>query len=304
VVRIGLDIGGTKTDAVVLGAAGSVEHRVRRATGFGPDAVLDGAEQIVLDVLAEAGAPLSGVESVGVGIPGVVDPVSGRVRHAVNLGVTDLEIATVLSSRLGVPVMVENDVKTAALGAYHLLGLHGPAALLNLGTGLAAGVVVDGRVWRGARGGAGEIGHIPVDPEGALCSCGQRGCLETVASGSGLARLWPSDAPLPAVELFDRADDGDAAALAVRDTLAHGVASAVRVLVLAVDVDTVIIGGGLSNLGERLLDPVLDVLRSWSTESAFLASLDLAGRVRLLPAELGAAAVGAALLGAKAELVA
>jgi len=302
-VRIGLDIGGTKTDAVALDRTGREAARVRRTTGFGPDAVLAGAEAAVRAVVARAGAVLADVDAVGVGIPGVIDEESGDVRHAVNLGVAELALSTRLSGRLGLPVTVENDVKAAALGAYHLLGLSGSAALLNLGTGLAAGIVVDGRLWRGARGSAGEIGHIPIDPGGAACSCGQVGCLETVASGSAVTRLWQSTAALPAVELFDRADAGDGRAVEVRRTLVGGVAAAVRMLALSVDVETIIIGGGLSGLGERLAVPVAEALADWAVSSAFLASLELPSRVRMLPIGVSAAAVGAALLGAQTELV-
>ncbi|MHA7985647.1 ROK family protein [Rathayibacter sp. CAU 1779] len=296
-MRLGLDIGGTKTDAVVLDGRGGVRASVRVPTGIGPAAVLDSAERSVRAVIEQAGTGLAAAETIGVGIPGMVDPESGRVRHAVNLAVEELALGDELSLRVGVPVRVENDVKAASLGAYHLLRLSGSAALLNLGTGMAAGIVIDGELQRGSGGGAGEIGHIPVDPNGAVCSCGQRGCLETLASGSGIARMWPSTAALPAVELFDAADAGDERARNVRETLAAGVASAVRVLVLTVDVQTVVIGGGVSNIGGRLLAPVLEVLREWERDSAFLRSLDLADRVRMLPAGLPAAAVGAALIG-------
>lgn len=296
-MRVGLDIGGTKIDAVVLDDDLNVIAKVRIPTGLGPDRVLASAERAVREVVAVPDASLRDVSSVGIGIPGMVDAAAGEVRHAVNLEVEHLALADELALRIGAPVRVENDVKAAALGAYHLLGLSGSAALLNLGTGLAAGIVVDGCLWRGAEGGAGEIGHIPVVPGGVLCSCGQRGCLETIASGSAVARLWPSKTEPPAVALFDAADAGVPRAQEVRRALAEGVASAVRVLVLTVDVGTVVIAGGLSNLGDRLLAPVRDVLRDWSADSAFLASLGLASRVRMLPPELSVAAVGAALVG-------
>lgn len=303
-MRIGLDIGGTKTDSIALDSAGRELARVRRDTGFGPEAVLAGAEIAVQEAVARAGASLGDLDAVGVGIPGVVDESSGQVTHAVNLGVTELDLSARLSARVGVPVRVENDVNAAALGACHLLGLARSAALLNLGTGMAAGVVVGGRLWRGARGGAGEIGHVPIDPEGAVCSCGQRGCLETVASGSAIARLWPTDAALPSVELFDRADAGDPRARDARRTFVRGVATAVRMLALTVDVETVIIGGGLSRLGERLSRPVACVLDQWAQTSAFLASLELPGRLMMLPADVPVAAVGAALLGSEPETIA
>jgi predicted NBD/HSP70 family sugar kinase len=113
-------------------------------------------------------------------------------------------------------------------------------AYLNLGTGLAAGLVLGGRLWRGSRGVAGEIGHIPVDPAGPLCPCGQRGCLELMASGSAVARQWPPDEPKPVRALFAAADAGDALAIEVRARLVDNVAAAVRLLVLTVDVDDVV----------------------------------------------------------------
>jgi len=296
-MRIGLDIGGTKTDAVAIGAGGRELARVRRASGFGADQVVGCAEEAVREVVRRTGGRLTDVTGVGVGIPGVVDAATGRVRHAVNLGVAEVPLADLLSKRLGAAVIVENDVKAASLGAWHLLRLTGSAALLNVGTGLSAGIVVGGRVWRGPRGTAGEIGHAPIDPAGVACSCGQTGCLETLASGSAIARMWRTDAALPAVELFDRADAGEAAAMRVRGVFVDGVAQAVRMLVLSVDVETIVIGGGLSGLGERLQTPLREVFHHWAAASPFLASLDLPGRTRLLPAGTPAAAVGAAMLG-------
>ncbi|HKT56851.1 MAG TPA: ROK family protein [Microbacterium sp.] len=296
-MRIGLDIGGTKTDAVALAPDGRELARVRRPSGFGADEVVASADEAVREAVRRAGIGLADVTSVGVGIPGVVEVSTGRVRHAVNLGVADLNLAELLSRRLGAAVLVENDVKAASLGAWHLLGLSGSAALLNVGTGLSAGIVANGRVWRGPRGTAGEIGHVPVDPTGLDCSCGQVGCLETLASGSAIARRWTTDAALPAVDLFDRADAGDDAAIRVRDVFVDGVAQAVRMLVLSVDPETIVVGGGLSALGGRLQDRMREVFDRWAEASAFLASLDLPGRTRLLPSGTPVAAVGAAMLG-------
>lgn len=296
-MRLGIDIGGTKTDAVAVDEGGALAQRVRLATGFGHAAVVETAVAAVSRIGELTGLSPAGFQSIGVGVPGMVDTVSGHVAHAVNLGLERLELGGMLAGRLGVGVRIENDVKAAALGAYHVLGLSGTMAFLNLGTGMAAGIVVDGRLWRGSTGIAGEIGHIPVDPAGALCGCGQRGCLETVASGSGVARQWTSDDPLPVRALFAAAADGDREAQAIKARLAEGIASAVRVLVLTVDVGTVVIGGGLSHLGERLLGDVHEVLHDWERTSPFLASLDLPARVRLVPEGTPVAALGAALVG-------
>lgn len=297
-MRVGVDIGGTKTEAVAIDAAGAVLGEVRVSTGFGADGVVTSTVDALHRLADAVGVTPRGFESIGVGVPGAVDPLSGRVTHAVNLGLDGLDLGTELAARLGAPVSIENDVNAAALGAFHLLGRSAPSSMayLNLGTGLAAGLVLAGRLWRGSRGTAGEIGHIPVDPAGPLCSCGQRGCLEMVASGSAVARLWPTGTSHPVRSLFEAADTGDVLAIEVRERFVDNVASAVRVLVLTVDVDDVVIGGGITSLGDPLLAAVHAVLRRWAVESAFLASLELPDRVRLAPGGLPVAAVGAALI--------
>jgi glucokinase len=298
-LRVGIDIGGTKTDAVAVASSGEIVQRLRLPTGFGPDAVLETAVAAVTQLAALTQTEITGFTSIGIGIPGAVDNGTGRVTHAVNLGLEGLELGAELSRRLGRPVRIDNDVNAAALGAFHLLEKHEhlSMAYLNLGTGLAAGIIIDGRVWRGSRGTAGEIGHIPVDPNGPECPCGQRGCLEMVASGSAIARQWPTDDPKPARALFAAAAAGDARAIEVRQRFVENVAAAVRILVLTVDVDSVVIGGGLSSLGPVLLDDVRGVLASWEAASAFLASTGLSSRVAIVPVEFPAAAVGAALVG-------
>jgi len=302
-MRIGLDVGGTKTDAVALDAAGTIIGRVRLPTGWGPDAVTQTILDAVGAVAADAGA--GDVRSVGIGIPGQIRPGSGRVVHAVNLGVERLDLAAALTPRLGVPVRLENDVKAAALGAYALQAAAGPApdsmAYLNVGTGIAAGIVSRGTLWRGARGTAGEVGHISVDPNGPLCRCGQRGCIEAFAGGGAIAERWAKRSALPVRDVFDAADEGDPSALQLRAGLARGVAAAVRVLVLTADVDIVVLGGGVTALGDRLMTDVAAELSASAEASPFMRSLHLTDRVELLPPGSPAAALGAALVGADGD---
>ncbi|WP_438856436.1 ROK family protein [Agromyces sp. M3QZ16-3] len=305
-MRLGIDIGGTKTAAVAIGEDGELSDQVRMPTGFGAEEVVATALRTVERMSELAGVDARAFHSIGIGIPGSVDSGTGRVTHAVNLGLEGLDLGPRLADRLGIDVRVENDVKAAALGAHHLLGVADgirahSMAYLNLGTGLAAGIVLDGHLLRGGRGVAGEIGHIPVDPAGDRCACGQRGCLETLASGSALATLWPSAHRYPAIDLFDRADAGEHDAVAVRERFLVGVASAVRLLALTTDVDDIVIGGGLAALGDRLLAGTRRVLGGWAEDSAFLASLDLPRRVQVIPRGFPAAAVGAALIGEELE---
>lgn len=305
---VGLDIGGTKILGALLDPEGAVVATVRRSTVHGADGLVAGAAQAVRDVLAAGGVEITGLRGVGLGIPGIVDHRSGTVKHAVNLGVHDdeLPLADLLSAELGgVPVVVENDLNVAAVGAAHVLERsadeavdHEDLAFLALGTGLASGLVLDGQLRRGVSGAAGEIGHIPVDPLGPECPCGQRGCLERFASGKALEAAWPSRHGKPSpVELFEAARAGDAEAIVVKDRFASATASAVRLLVLTTDVRHVVLGGGVAQLGTELLDAVQDALREQAKVSPFLGSLKLAERVRLAPTDVPVAAVGAAVLG-------
>ncbi|GAB3600361.1 ROK family protein [Microbacterium tumbae] len=301
-VRVGLDVGGTKTDAVAVAPDGTIVARVRRPTGWGDDAVVGSIVAGVHALREESGLDRSGISSVGVGVPGLVEPGSGRVLHAVNLGVESLDIAARAGAVLSLPIAVENDVKAAALGAAALRGDETSMAYLNLGTGVAAGIVSEGRIWRGARGTAGEVGHIGVDPNGRVCGCGQRGCIETLCGGGALAKAWQRPGALPIRDIFDAAEEGDPLARELRADLARGAAAAVRVLVLSVDVETVVIGGGITALGDRLRAQIVAALHREAEGSRFLRSLRLHERIELLPAGSPAAALGAALVGASAAI--
>jgi glucokinase len=295
-VRVGVDIGGTNTDAVVLDDAGAIAHSLRLPTGWGGDAVLSTATDAVRQLAGVAGILPSSFASIGIGIPGAVDVEHGTVSHALNLGVARLDLGALLSASLGAPVRVENDVNAAALGAFHQLGLAPTQSMayLNLGTGLAAGLVLNGTLWRGSTGAAGEIGHILIDPAGPLDKDGQPGALEVMASGSGIASQRPGSVS----DMLAAAAAGDEHAAEIRRRMLDGIASAVRVLVLTLDVDLVVIGGGISSLGDTLLADVRDVFSNWEASSPFITSLGLGERVRMLPRDASSAATGAAWLGA------
>ncbi|MGN8245872.1 ROK family protein [Cellulomonas soli] len=301
---VGLDVGGTKVQAVLLDADGGVHERWRVPTRRGLSGVTASAAEAVEGVLRAGGVPAAHVRGVGVGLPGVVDPRHGTVENAVNLGITGREpFAEVLSGRLGgVPVQLENDLNAAVLGAAHVLDVVegqpvDDLAFLALGTGLAAGLLLHGDLRRGARRAAGEIGHLIYLPGGLPCPCGQRGCLEQYASGSALDTAWPTadDRPAPAA-LFEAAAAGDERAVQVRDTFVRAVVAAIRVLVLSCDPERIVIGGGVSELGGPLLEQVVAELDRQSASSPFLATTAMPDRIRLVPPGLPVGAVGAALV--------
>ncbi|MDQ7028256.1 MAG: ROK family protein, partial [Ardenticatenia bacterium] len=262
---VGLDVGGTKTDVVLVNESGGVISAMRFPTPTGSGAhVAEGILTGVRLVLEKAGAVLEDVSAVGIGVPGQVE--SGTVRRAVNLGIEEFPLAQHVADHVGreVAVIVENDVYAAALGAYDLLSRQAPVrhmVYLGVGTGISAGVVLAGDLYRGAHGMAGEIGHVVVDPEGEPCNCGARGCLETVASGPALARqakaavaagratrlgdLRPLDAPA----VFRAAREGDSVALKIVERGGYYLAKAVQWLLLCYDVDKVVLGGGLAHEG-------------------------------------------------------
>lgn len=271
---VGVDVGGTKLLAVVLdrGDAASVPRGVaRRPTPRGAPALVDAVAGVVEDALADAGGVTP--DAVGVGLPGLID-LDGVLRLGPNVpGVVDLDLERPVADRVGVPVRVENDASCAAW-AEHRRGAsrgHDHAVLVTLGTGIGAGIVIDGRLHRGANGMAGEPGHMIVDPRGPRCPCGQRGCWERFASGSGLGQLG-REAALAGrgdtlIELAGgdpegvrgehvtaAARAGDAGARAVLDVFGWWVALGVANLVNVLDPQIVVLGGGLAGDVDLFLD--------------------------------------------------
>ncbi len=186
---VGADIGGTKTAILVVDADGTVLARSIAPTAVGaPDQAADSIASLVAAVLEEANVGADDVAALGVGVPGRVDPERGHVTLAVNLDWHDLPLGPRLEARLGIPTVLENDVRAAALGIHRrrLFGEVESLALLAIGTGISAGVVLQGTLHRGALGLAGEIGHAIIEPEGTRCACGNRGCFEAVAAGPAI----------------------------------------------------------------------------------------------------------------------
>ncbi len=257
---VAVDVGGTTIKAARVAPDGVVgpELVVTTPVEQGPDAVL-GAVADVVERLRTARTAAAGVL-----VPGIVDAAAGLVRYAPNLGLVEVPLAREVSGLTGLPVAMEHDVRGACL-AELVLGTGrtvGDFTLVVLGTGIAAGLVTDGRVLRGADGGAGELGHLPVVWDGERCRCGQRGCLEVYASAAGLLRRYRQAGGAPA--------DGaqDVLARLGRDEVADAVwAQAVQALgralssvVLLLEPATVVLAGGLSGAGTVLTEAVQESL--------------------------------------------
>ncbi|PWG63617.1 ROK family protein [Bifidobacterium callitrichidarum] len=294
--RVGVDIGGTKIEAVLVDAAGSVaaSHRVPARRGAG-----NVVEDVTALVRTVAGEHLGELAGVGIGTPGQVDSEAGTVSHVVNLDIDTLALGPEVGERLGgIPVRVENDVNAAALGAAQLVpGARGEGTVvfLNFGTGLAAGVIVDGVLQHGFSGAAGEVGHIPIDPNRFACPCGQRGCLETVCSGASVQRLWPADGRPAMPDLIERAHCEQADAVRVLGIVSHAMGDALQIVGQAFDPRVIIVGGGMAKTGEPLLDVMSDELFRREADCPFLKGLHLADRLRLAPVDQPIGALGAAL---------
>ncbi|MBT1172241.1 ROK family protein [Bifidobacterium sp. MA2] len=300
---VGVDVGGTKIEAALVDPDSEVRSTARVPARRGEDNLVEDVVAVVREV---AGSRLADVAAVGIGTPGRVENDAGIVEHIVNLDVEAVALGPRVSGAIGVPVHVENDVNAAALGAARLLPEargDGVVTFLNFGTGLAAGVIVDGELCRGASGALGEVGHIPVDPNRFDCPCGQRGCLETVCSGAAVAKLWPvagGEAAMP--DLIIRAAQGEVEACRVLGMVKHAIGDVIQIVVQALDPDVIIIGGGMSRTGEPLMRVIEDELSAREEPCPFLRGLHLADRLRLAPADAPLGALGAALSAGPAAL--
>ena len=293
-MRVGVDIGGTKVEAVAIDDDLAVLATFRTPVRPGADGVTAVAIEAIDTVSAEAGCAAT---SIGIGAPGAVR--RGVLHHARNIAIESFDLETAIAEATGAPVRVCNDVNAAALGAWGLRGGSSPSfAYLNLGTGLAAGLVLNGQMWEGARGLAGEIGYVSADPIGPDHVEGLAGSLEAYASGSGVVAQWGVDGAT-AVDVFHAADAGDQRAVTIREGVYFGAANAVRVLALAYDADTVIIGGGLTGLGPALRAGMARHFDAWSATSPLIASLELDTITHLLADERPVHAIGAAMAGGR-----
>ena len=261
--RIGLDLGGTKTEIAVLDPAGGIAWRRREATPRDYDGII----RTMAGLVTSAESALGIAATVGVGIPGVISPATRLVKNANTRILIGHALDRDLANALGRPVRVENDANCFALSEAADGAGQGARCVFGviIGTGCGGGIVVDGRILGGRHRIAGEWGHTPLpwprDDEipAPACWCGQTGCLELYLAGPGLARSC--DAP-SGQAVLDRASANDPAAKSALTAHADRLARGLAVIVNVLDPDAIVLGGGLSNL-PHLYDTVPTLLRSY-----------------------------------------
>jgi glucokinase len=293
---LALDIGGTKIAVGLVDTDGALLHHAQLPTPDGDaQAIWSVAEGLLTDALAVADGDVRGV---GVASAGPIDLPSGTI-SPINITawqhfpiVDKVAAVTNLSVRLGgdgLCMAMGERWHGAGRGAQFMLGM-------VVSTGIGGGLVLDGAPYDGRTGNAGHVGHVVVDPDGVLCTCGGHGCVETVASGPHIARWarengWAAPPEADAKELADAANEGDPVALRAFRRGATAVATTIASVAAVCDLDLVVIGGGVAKSGGLLFDPLREALTRY-------AGLDFIRGLRVLPAELGgdAGLVGAAAL--------
>jgi glucokinase len=264
---IALDVGGTRIKGGVLDAASRIraERFVDTGRQDGPDAVTER----ILGVMAEL-AEASRQEDLepaaaGVVLPAIVDEASGHVVFSANIGWRDFPLGEHLAKHAELPIAIGHDVRAGGLAEAVLGAGQGETDLLfvAIGTGIAGAMVLDGRAYSGG-GYAGEFGHMQIDPAGASCGCGSRGCLETIASASAIARMYAArrvnDGPLSAADVAARAAAGEPLAAEIWARAIEALATALHAYATICAPRLIVVGGGLAECGEVLLAPLREAL--------------------------------------------
>jgi glucokinase len=315
-ILVGVDLGGTSLLAVSTSTKGKVLGRKKRKTHAeeGASAVLKRISATVKDAVRDGGAKLSHVRAVGIGAPGPLNPKTGTIIHAPNLGPTwnQLPIAALLSERLGCPVYLGNDVNVGAVGE-HALGVgkgYKHLVAIFVGTGIGGGIILNGRLFRGTRYTAGELGHIVLMANGPRCGCGKCGCAEALASRTAIERdvraaiaqgresivpelLEREGRTLMSSSIIEAAlDAGDPVVQEVMAQAEFYMGLLVANVVNVLDPEVIVLGGGVvERLGERYLEPVRETaeqyyLNQQQKESIHVVATKLGGDAGVLGAAM------------------
>lgn len=310
---VGIDLGGTNIKAALVQEGGEILAQASCPTALprSPQAICDDIAVLAAGLLAQTGHSAQEIGGMGVGCPGTVEGASGTVLYSNNLQWHDFAMGPYLTKATGWQVSLGNDANMAALGEASAGCARGAqsAVILTLGTGVGGGVVLDGRMLTGYTGAASEPGHIVVEPDGELCTCGRRGCLEAYASATALIRMTrqameahPESAlhALAAAQggvsgrtAFDAAAGGDAAAQQVVERYIHYLALGVADLINIFFPEVVGLSGGIAKQGENLLAPLRRAVEPMVFGHAFARK-----HTRIMACTLGyeAGMIGAAVL--------
>jgi len=297
---LGIDLGGTKTALAVGDVSGGFRAVLRRASHFSgnPEQDLAGIASDALEVVSRAGVSREDLIAIGLSSPGPIDPATRRILSPPNLpGWTDVPAPALLEERLGRPCFVENDANAAALAEWRFGAARGTrdAAYLTMSTGVGGGLILGGRLHRGAGWCAGEVGHAPVEWDGRLCACGLRGCLEAYVGGRAWTEHLRSVAPaggavalraggkeqIQPEHLVAAARAGDGFARAELDRFNAYLARSLVQIICTVAPEVIVLGTIPTAVGEELC---LEPIRRWVRQHVWTP---LAGRVRIVPAALG-----------------
>ena len=305
----GIDLGGTKLLVMIADSGGDVcgDVRVPTQADEGPDSVIARMVQATREAASEAGIDVASLAGAGVSAPGPIDTAEGVITHPPNLpGWDDVPLARLLREQLAIPVVLENDANCGAVGEHRYGAGRGYRHMiyLTVSTGIGGGIIIDDRLYSGASGAAGELGHIAVAVDGPACGAGHVGCLEAFASGTAVAnraeeaiaagrlprtaRLAEHNPPLSAEEVHLAAEQGEQEAAVIIETAGRYLGIGLASIINAFNPQAIVLGGGLTNIGERLLAPARIEARRRSFEQSF-------EDVRILEWELGerCAALGA-----------
>ena len=312
-VLIGVDVGGTTTSAGLVTVAGEVLIEAQSPThAAGPGRALEAIVNLVETIRTEASARGVSIDGIGLGLPGIIDAENGRVGDEIP-HVPELAgqpVATMLADRFGVPVFIDNDVNALALGEWTFGEWRAVRSLVVLaaGTGFGSGIVLDGRLVRGASGFGGELGHAPVKFDGRPCWCGGRGCLAVYASGRGIAEAARAAAALPsgaglaaavggdvasitAPIVFARAAEGDAGAAAIVDEACQALGAMIGTVINGLNPEVVLVTGGVAHAYAKLERQILRAAGEYALERALAAT-----RVSIVPGDKRVTMRGAAAL--------
>jgi glucokinase len=310
---VGVDLGGTKILVGVVGPDHAILGRSKRSTpaNEGGPAILEAIVTAIDQALEEAGIGRSEIAGIGVGSPGPIDPTTGVIRFSANMNVHDWPLAPDLARAIGRPTLLQNDVRVGGYGEFRLGAGRGYRNVLSVfvGTGIGGSLILDGQVFEGATGNAGEIGHVVVKADGPKCGCGRRGCLEAVASRSAIAkrihkatkngelsvlspRVEKKSGKIKSGELAAAVAAGDPVAVREVERAAYFLGLGIGGVVNLLGPELIVIGGGVT----AALGPMfLDLIRT-SARQQILVDPDQT--IKIEPASLGddAGILGAALL--------